>query len=70
LFPSADISADSLDVITGEFSDILVRLCRSFSATTNEGSILGCVALHSDNMSGRASAFVMEKCQKDGRLLF
>ena len=43
---SPDTSADSLGIITEEFSGILVIPQRSYSATRDEGDVPGYRALH------------------------
>lgn len=70
MFPSPDISADSLAIIIKHFSEILVIAQSSFSATREDDNVLGYEALGSDRASGPASALVMAKCRDEARLLF
>lgn len=70
MFPSPEISADSLGIITEDFSERLVIPRRSLSATREDDNVLGYEAPCSDRASGPALAPVITKCRNKGRLLF
>lgn len=68
MFPSPDISADSLAIIIKDFLEILVIAQRSFSAMREDDNVLSYEVLGSDRASGPALALVMAKCRDEGRL--